>query len=290
MAVSIIAEGGAMRGAYAAGAIYAIYEHFGMQWVDIFTGSSASIGNGSYFSSGQLSDGIKIWKEHLSTPEFMGFERLYNRKSFLNIDYLIDEVFKKQVPLDAKRVKESRTRLIVPVTDAETRKAVYIDNRTHLDWFEVLRAAKALPYAYGKCVALNGKLYYDGGMSDPLPLDLPELVNLNKILIVTSKLGEDKMFDICLGLKAILQRELQAETLQFAQSLTDVHERRQAQIKELENQGVIVIRPSAYIQAFDNRQESLEKSVEMGYRDACENKQLQDMMMRLRIEHKEYFA
>jgi predicted patatin/cPLA2 family phospholipase len=289
--LSIVAEGGAMRGAYAAGAIYALWKEFGLRWVDIATGSSASIGSLSYFASKQLEEGIEIWRKYLSTPEFMGFERVRQRQSFLNVDYLIDEVFRKDVRLDVKKVKGSKTRIIVPVTKVKTGKAIYIDNRTHFDWFEVLRAAKALPYAYGKSVLLDdGEYYYDGGVSDPFPLDLPEVVNSERIFIVTSKEGENKMLDVCLGLKAILQKELGVETQQFARSLTNVHEKRQAQIKELENKGVVVIRPSAYIQAFDNRQTSLEKSIEIGYRDACEHRQLQDMIAKLRREREKYFA
>lgn len=79
MKVSIVAEGGRMKGAYAAGAMVALDSHFGLKRVDFAAASSASTGSLAYYVSGQVSLAKGIWVNHVSSPttfEFMEISKV----------------------------------------------------------------------------------------------------------------------------------------------------------------------------------------------------------------------
>ena len=80
----------------------------------------------------------------------------------MDIDYLIDDVFKKQEPLDQEKFNQTKTDYYISVTDAITGMGRFISAKDGEDIFEVLRATKAMPFVYGKKVLLSGRQYIDG--------------------------------------------------------------------------------------------------------------------------------
>ena len=192
MKLSIVAEGGGMRGAYALGAIDALYSHFGLKSVDYMTGSSASAATLAYYAAGQFYPGYYIWSNELPSPKFLSFRNILKCRPFFDIDYLVDEVFKKRIPLNENKVKASRMRLIVPLTNAETGDAEYFNNRTKFDFFEILRAAMAMPFAYNHTVKIGEKAYLDGALTDPLPINIPQIRESRKIIILTKPRSDSK--------------------------------------------------------------------------------------------------
>ena len=77
-------------------------------------------------------------------------------KRIIDIDYLIDVVFKRQQPLDVKRLRESGMVFNVGTTSRDTGAVTYFSNKDTVDFFDMLRASKAMPVAYGKSVIING--------------------------------------------------------------------------------------------------------------------------------------
>ena len=146
MKLSIIAEGGGMRGAYALGAIDALYSHFGLKKIDYATGSSGSIATLSYYIAGQFYPGYNIWSNELPHHRFLSLRNILKGYPMLDIDYLIDEIFKKKISLNKKKVNESKAKLFVPLTNTKTGEAEYFNNKTDADFFEILRATMAAPF------------------------------------------------------------------------------------------------------------------------------------------------
>ena len=182
MKISIIAEGGGMRGAYSLGAIDSLYSHFGLKQVDYLTGSSSGIGTLAYYAAGQFYPGYYIWPLHLPNPKFMSIRNIFGGHPFVNVDYLIDCILKKRVPLKESAVKRSKMHLIVPLTNTVTGNVCYFDNRTHYNFFEVLRASMAMPFAYGKSVQIGLSRYIDGTLTNPLPTDVSCIKRSKKII------------------------------------------------------------------------------------------------------------
>ncbi|MCR4276163.1 MAG: hypothetical protein NUV90_02140 [Candidatus Parcubacteria bacterium] len=156
---AIVCSGGGMKSAHGAGFLYALATQLEITSPDIMVGSSGDAGNVMYFSAGNY-EGIKrIWTELLSTPKFISLLRYWR---VMDIDYLIDTVFKKQEPMDVLKLKSSPIRWFVPINDFDTGRTRYVSAADELDPFEVLRATTALPIVFGHQIPIAGKRYIDG--------------------------------------------------------------------------------------------------------------------------------
>jgi predicted patatin/cPLA2 family phospholipase len=158
MKTAVILSGGGMRAAFCVGALLELHEKGVVP--DIVIAGSGSAGTGSYFVSSQYKSIPFIWGNLLSTKNFINLWRV---KRVLNVDYLIDEVFKKQEPLDAQKVLSSPIYYSIPATNTLNGEIHYFSNREcSFDVFECMRATMAYPVLYGKQIEINHEKYSDG--------------------------------------------------------------------------------------------------------------------------------
>lgn len=162
---AIVCSGGGMKSAHGAGFLYALAMKLGITSPDIMVGSSGDAGNVLYFSAGNY-EGIKrIWTQLLSTPHFISPLRFWR---VMDIDYLIDTVFKKQEPMDIDKLNSSLIHWFVSVSDFDTGRTRYVSEVDALDPFEVLRATTAVPIIFGKKIPIADKRYIDGELGPTL--------------------------------------------------------------------------------------------------------------------------
>ncbi|MHB8585667.1 MAG: patatin-like phospholipase family protein [Thermoplasmatota archaeon] len=164
---ALVVEGGGMRGAYAAGAVAGLFEA-GERFEAVYAASSGAC-SAAYLAAGQT-DGMEIWRRHLTGAQLIGPLKVMVGRPYLDLDYLIDGVFRNKFPLNVAALRAAAAPLWVPLTRASDGTAVYHDLRVVEDPLEYLRAAAALPLAYGKPVRLGGEDFLDGGVADPVPL------------------------------------------------------------------------------------------------------------------------
>ncbi len=158
--VAIITSGGGMKCAYGAGALVALTKKLGITEPDIFISASGSVGAMFYYLAGQYDHIEKIWLRYLPSPEVV--RRFPPR---IQVDYIIDTIMCKELPLDERAFATAKTRWFVPVTDMDTGRTEYISNNTWFDPYEVMRAAKAIPFLYGGAVRLGGHSFADGDLN-----------------------------------------------------------------------------------------------------------------------------
>ncbi len=103
--VAIVGSGGGMSCAYFAGAILALVRELNFTKPYLAIGSSGSTGTLAYYVSEQYDSIEHIWSNLLSSKEFISLIRI---NKIMDIDYLIDEVFKKQDILDVDKLKSSK--------------------------------------------------------------------------------------------------------------------------------------------------------------------------------------
>lgn len=159
--VAIVTSGGGMRCAYAAGALVALAKKLGIEEPDIFISASGSVGAMFYYLARQYDDIERVWLRYVPSPEIVR-TLPYPR---LRLDYVVDTILRRELPLDEKVLKNTRTRWFVPVTDLDTGHTEFVTNSTWFDPYEVMRAAKAIPFLYGGAVRLGSKKYIDGDVS-----------------------------------------------------------------------------------------------------------------------------
>src|SRR5258708_2202284 len=102
--IAIVFSEGGMSCAYSVGVTLGLINKYKLTQPDIMIGSSGSTGILAYFVAGQYEAGRNIWENLLSTRKFISFFRLWR---IMDIDYVIDEVFKKQEQLDVESIKKS---------------------------------------------------------------------------------------------------------------------------------------------------------------------------------------
>ena len=239
MNLSIIAEGGAMRGAYVLGVIDALYSYFGLKHVDSLTGSSASASTLSYYASDQFYPGYYIWTGEATNPRFLSIGNLFKGRPFLDIDYMVDEVFKKKIPLDPDKINKSKMHLVIPLTNAKTGKAEYFDSKTNEDIFEILRAAMAAPFVYGKFVKIRSKVYFDGSFSDPFPIDIPRIKDSRKIIILTKPSNNSKKTNTERVLLTMLQWKMKKGVYNALKDGYSIYNKKIDKITELKSREIL---------------------------------------------------
>jgi len=180
---AIILVGGGMKSAHGAGFLHAMATHLGIADPDIIIGSSGDSANALYFCARQYDTMERVWTQLLSTPQFIALWRFWK---IMDVDYLIDTVFKREAPLDVAALKKSAIHWAVPVTDFDTGKVLYASSGSGLDPFEILRASKAIPILFGKKVPLAHGRYIDGEFGPILQDHVDHAVSLGarNILII----------------------------------------------------------------------------------------------------------
>jgi predicted patatin/cPLA2 family phospholipase len=156
---AIILVGDGMKSGHGSGFLYALATEIGITAPDIMVASSGDAANMAYFVAGQWEENRRMVLNLLSTPKFISFWRFWK---IMDIDYLVDVVYKHQAPIDVEKVAASTIRWRIPIRDIDTGELRYVGAGNHLDLFEVLRAAKAIPFLYWRKVRIEDHRYVDG--------------------------------------------------------------------------------------------------------------------------------
>lgn len=179
--VAIVTSGGGMRCAYAAGALVALARTLNITAPDIFISASGSVGAMFYYLAGQYDDVEKVWLRYIPSPETV---RAFPPR--LRLDYIVDTILRREIPLNEYALAKTGTRWFVPVTNLDTGHTEYVSNGAWFDPYEIMRAAKAIPFLYGGAVHLGNQSFIDGGMN----------VNMTKLIHKARREGATKILVI----------------------------------------------------------------------------------------------
>jgi predicted patatin/cPLA2 family phospholipase len=163
---ALIVEGGAMRGAWAAGVLAFLYER-GRRQYDLVYAASSGACSAAYFVAGMYEPGLTIWRQHAC--KVVRKTNLLRRKPIIDLAYLVDRVFRQHVPLSVEALQKAPTRFFIVLTDCHTGEPVYFhvcDDRV----FAALRATSTMPLATRGYDYVDGHPFADGGVSDPIPI------------------------------------------------------------------------------------------------------------------------
>lgn len=187
---ALFIDGGGMRGVYGGGVVIAL-EKLGLTDVfDYVVGVSAGAANCAYFLSGQAELGNSLYYKELAHKRFINPIRFWR---ILDIDYL-DEAFRHIKALDSEKIKSSRSRFFIGVTNADTGACEFLDMQDpSIDIITAIRASTALPIVYHKDVTINGVPYSDGTTACGIPVEhLLEDLGCNTLLFVINRHLIDK--------------------------------------------------------------------------------------------------
>lgn len=104
--LTLVAEGGAMRGVVAGGMVSAIEEAGLAGCFDLMVGTSAGACALAYLRAGQACYGTRIYFEDINNRSFIDLRRVLRGRAIVDIDFLVDNVFQHVKPLDFTRIAE----------------------------------------------------------------------------------------------------------------------------------------------------------------------------------------
>ena len=115
-------------------------------------------------------DLVKKYTNYSFDERYMSLKNFVRTGSFFGMDYIYTELTEDVDPINFEKLVNSKMEYYVVATDAETSKPVYFgkeDVEKHRG--DVFKASCSIP-AMCQPIEIDSKLYFDGGVSDSIPV------------------------------------------------------------------------------------------------------------------------
>lgn len=265
----LVLEGGGSRGIYTSGILDAFIEN-GIEFPYVI-GVSMGASNGLSYLGKNARRQHDIIMGYINDRRFLSFEKIIKNREFVDSEWLFGDLAFDEIPVNTDELKKAKTVFCCVVTNAKTGKAEYLypDLDTEGSFPEV-QASGALPIMT-KGVEIGGEVYFDGGVSDSIPLERALDDGCEKaVVILTQHKGFEKKPYNEKMLKTIRKYPLLRE------GLKDRHNVYNAELEYVEmikNQGrAFVIQPPTELDCstLENSTAKLEAIYRLAYKQGLE--------------------
>jgi predicted patatin/cPLA2 family phospholipase len=166
----LVLEGGGLRGAFTSGVLEYLLENK-IEFPRV-VGVSAGACNGASFISRQIGRNWKVNVEIPSDKRFMGIKHLIRKGSYFNFEFIFDEVPNRLIPFDNNAFYQNQAEFDVIATSLKTGEGVVFSKKeiARIGLNIVLRASSSIPLL-SRPVLIDGQPFYDGGVSDSIPVE-----------------------------------------------------------------------------------------------------------------------
>ena len=185
--IGLVVEGGGMKCAYNAGILDAFLDR-GIAF-PYCIGVSAGAGNLISYLAGQRGRNLRFFTEYIHSPDYFGWRSLLRTGDLFGLRYIYGELTRTggQDPLDYPALLRSGAVYRAVVTNALTGEPEYFGKEEiHLDDYRLIMASSAIP-AVCRPVALHDVPYYDGGLTDAIPVRRALAEGCEKLVVILSK-------------------------------------------------------------------------------------------------------
>ena len=185
--IGLVVEGGGMKCAYNAGILDVFLDH--QITFDYCIGVSGGAGNVASFVAGQRGRNIRFFTEHIHSPQYFGVKSLLKTGNLFGLQYIYGDLTNStgKDPLDFPAIMRNPAEYEVAATNVVTGEAEYFGKEDiKQDDYRPIMASSAIPAA---ClpVEINGVPYYDGGISDAIPVRRALEKGCDRIVVILSK-------------------------------------------------------------------------------------------------------
>lgn len=183
----LIVEGGGMKCAYSAGILDAFLDNH--ITFDYCIGVSAGSANAASFVAGQRDRNRRFYTEHIDEPGYFGIKSFLKTGNLFGLQYIYGDLTNSDGadPIDFPAIMANPAEYWLVTTNAETGKPEYFSKHDmKQDDYRHIMASCALPAAC-RPVEINGHYYYDGGVTDAIPVQKTLDDGCEKIVAILSK-------------------------------------------------------------------------------------------------------
>lgn len=167
---AIIDVGGGQRGIYGAGVFDRLLDE-GVEF-GCCIGVSAGSANVASYLSKQKGRNYRFYADYALRKEYMSWSNFRTRGSYIDLNFVYSVLTDStgEDPIDYNNLHRYGGKFIVVATENNTGKPHYFRNEDiGFDNYKVFHASSTLPVVCNPCT-INGEKYYDGGISDPIPI------------------------------------------------------------------------------------------------------------------------
>lgn len=261
----LVLEGGTFRPIFSCGVMDALLSENIL--LPYCIGVSAGIADGVSYISKQPQRNLEIMQKYRNDKRYMSRSNWRKNRSIFGLDFVFGDIPNELIPFDMETFRAYEGTCLVGLTNARTGQAEYKNAKDMDDKYSMLRATCALPMFF-PAIGVEGEKYYDGGLSDPIPVRKALADGCDKLIIVLTqprgyrkRIGKyDKMGARMLSRKypeikkAILNRpQLYNEEVEFCEEL----------VKEGK---AMIFRPNHLLNSFESDVRKLEMAYWHGFR------------------------
>ena len=267
MSISLVLEGGGMRGIYTCG-VLDYFMDAGIKFPRVY-GVSAGAGHSMSYISWQRGRAARVGIEYVDNWRYCSKRSLILTGDLFGAEFIYKTIPSKLDLFDYDGFNNSEMKLIAVCSDIETGKPVYVPIEDAARDIIYVRASSSLPLVSRIVKTPRGK-FLDGGMYDSIPVRHALSENDRAVVVLTQPAGFVKQPSSSLKLIKKLYRKYP----KFVEAAEHRHEDYNASLAFLDaaqNDGrAFVIRPSAPIgfERVEKDKTKLCSLYEMGYNDA----------------------
>ncbi len=180
---TLVIQGGGFRTSFTAGVLDAFQSH-GYNPFDSYVAVSGGAIALSYYLGGQYKKCLEAMCLLAEDKNFMSWNRLISAQGVMNVDYFKD-VANERVLFDLESALETvhGKELAFVMTNRVTGEPHYY-HPSKKTWLDGVIATCTLPFVTKGKHALHGEEFFDGGWSDPLPVEWAYQKGANDILVI----------------------------------------------------------------------------------------------------------
>lgn len=269
--VGYIDVGGGLRAVYGTGVLDFCLDN-GIDFPYLI-GVSAGSGNIVSYLAHQKGRSLKFYTDFAFRREYMSFSNFVKYGSYIDLDYIYSYLSDEggECPLDFDRVNENSAQFTVVATNAQSGKAEYF-TKSDLgkNSYDIFKTSSCIPIV-NKAYPLGANSYYDGGLSDPVPVRKAFEDGCDKVVVCLTRPAEYRKkhrFP-----QRICDRALR-EYPEIAKTLVTSVEKYNDDInyiQKLQNEGkVLIIAPKTCcgVETLSRKRKNIEQLYALGYNDA----------------------
>lgn len=261
---SLILEGGTFRTLFTAGVLDTfIDEKIELSYI---VAISAGAINACSYVAGQKERTLRILSTYRHDKRYMGISNFFRERSYFGLDFAYNVLPNELDLFDWEKYRSFNGQLEFGVTNALTGQVEYL-NALEMDTrCNMLQATCALPVLFPE-INVNGIPYYDGGLSDPIPVKQAEKQGYDKhIFVLTRPEGYRKEMDgKSKWVMKLFARKYPKLALAMAHRV-EAYNQTLAYVESLEKEGrAFIFRPDHALNSFEKHVPTMNQNYQMGY-------------------------
>ncbi|MBR4513394.1 MAG: patatin family protein [Lachnospiraceae bacterium] len=276
MKKGLILEGGAMRGMFTCGVMDVFMEN-GITF-DGAAGISAGAIFGCNYKSGQIGRGVRYNKKYGQDKRYCSLKSLIKTGDLYGAEFCYETLPNELDIFDRDAFAANPMEFYIGATNIETAETEYHKcsdgGDRDLLW---MRASGSMPVV-SRPVNIDGKLYLDGGITDPVPLKFMESIGYNRnVIVLTQPDGYMKEKSSSLPVMRIALKDY-PKTFEAMAKRHMLYNAQMKAVKRREEKGyALVVRPpeSLGISRTENDPDELERVYQIGRTEG--EKRLEDV-------------